>query len=370
MSRDPNNAAAGALLAVLLLCAAIVYVAWGSIVRLDADATENGIALWVYDDDAERGGSIDARIRIDAGERVRIDGIEVRGGGLRQRFGGGGQTWGTTLEGRRVPASASASVDFAIKLPDIDAETVRLVIRVDATAAVSYSMTTFSNVDHAVTFTHDVRLHGSATVRRAIRVACALGAGVLVVGLLVLARRRCIRRNHRPHGAWALLLVPHAVVGWLCTRQLAIALGVHGLWFIPVGMIAWWALLALPGRLTGPLGLRRYRIAPAVVPTAAEGGAYRTAAVPERVVPALDVEGAWMAAGLVVQRRRGWIEVGPMHAEPARVRIPRGDSFGGPFDIHAADRATVERMLVAVAPLLGELRGHADGEPELRIGAR
>lgn len=353
MSRDSSELVGRGIAALLMLGLAITYFAWGSIVKLGADGVDDDIALWLYDDDAVRGGTIDARVRIDSGDKVRIDSVVVDGAGARQSFGGAGQAWGNTIQTRQggVPDDATASMDFKIRMP-AEGDEVRLVIRVNAVAAKGFG-TMFFNDESKAEFERVVALHDSAGLRRALRVLGALGAAAAVVGLLIALRRWFQRRNRTPSAVWLVVILPYAAAGYhVFGRQLAAGLHIHGVLFGIACIAVWLAVLIIPGMVTGPLGLRRYRVE----------------VEDPRDVDALTLESEWLAAGMLVTRKRRWLSVGRPGAEAARVRIPASESFGRePFEIHAADRATVENMVVAAARLLGAVRCSTEGEGELRI---
>src|SRR5262245_43706774 len=133
MSRDSSDLIGRGIAALVMIGVAVTYFAWGSIVRLGADSSDHDVALWIYDDDAVRGGTIDARVRIDSGDRVRINWVTVDGAGPRQQFGGAGQEWGDTIQVKQggVPDEATASMSFTIRLP-AEGDAVHLVIRVGA----------------------------------------------------------------------------------------------------------------------------------------------------------------------------------------------------------------------------------------------
>jgi hypothetical protein len=46
------------------------------------------VSLWIEDADAKPGGTIEARVRNDAGERTGIRGVIVEGAGDKQTFYG------------------------------------------------------------------------------------------------------------------------------------------------------------------------------------------------------------------------------------------------------------------------------------------
>lgn len=353
MSKDPSEAIGRGIALLLMIGLAVTYFCWGSIVRVGADHSEGDIALWVYDADAERGGTIDAKVRVDNGDRVRINSITVDGAGERQSFGGAGQSWGNTIEVREnsVPDDASAVKEFTIRLPE-DADSAHLVIRVSTTAALNLGRS-FYNDNQKAEFLHEVALHGAAGSRRAMRIAGAFALLAAIVGLLVAVRRRFQRRGQRPNAIWLVLLLPYAMVGYLgFAKQLALGLHIHGVLFGLLGMVVWFVALALPGRITGPLGLRPYRVEPEKPAD----------------VATVTLESEWIANGMGVTRRGRWLYVGIPGAEPARVRIPGSETFGRePFEIEAPDRATVEAMLVGAARHLGTVRCTRDGEAELRI---
>lgn len=370
MSRDSSDFWPRTIALLLVLAVAVTYFEWASIVRLTADATRDDVALWIYDTDAARGGSIDAHVRIDKGERVRIVSIEVDGAGKPQVFGGDGRFWGSTITRGRIPSDASASADFTIRLPDTASDVAHLSIHVRSIAAVDWGMKNFTNETDTTTFEHDVTLHSSTArlVRRLLRVAIALAAAAVALWLLLRLNRRYERRDRVPPAVVALL-VPFALVGHvLFWPLLSAGLNLHGFLFWLVCTLGWWSILALPGLQPRFVRLRRYQITSAWVATDASGGdAYRSAASPFRMVPTSELEDAWSKAGLVVLRRRRWLQLSRDGRLVARVRVPGTDAFGDrPFEIRADQRATVERMMAAAAPLLGELRGHTAGEPELR----
>ena len=228
-------------------------------------------------------------------------------------------------------------------------------ISVDSVAAVGWGASNFTNESQTTTFERDLALHSPTMriVRRAVRVAVALAAAAVAFWLLVRLRRRFARQGRVPGLAWTLL-VPFALIGlfgfW---AQLSAGLDLHGLLFAIVCTAAWWAILALPSQRPASLRLRRYRITPT-----------------DRMVPTAELEEAWGRTGLVVVRRRRRLNLLQDGALVARVAVPPAEVFGGaPFESRADQRATAERMMAAAAPLLGELRGAAAGEPELRVPA-
>jgi hypothetical protein len=363
---------------VIFIAAAIAFLAWGSIIRITADAREGDVALWIYDTDVVRGGQIEARVRIDGGLRARIVGIAIEGGGKHQFVAGEGQQWGKKIVSS-VFDRGTAEVDFQIAVPPDTSPgtTLHLEIAIDTVIARAWFVRSFGEEERHTIFHRDVVVHSplAGALRRLGRAAIALGSAGAVIALLVLARAWYLRRDRRPGSAWIFLLVPHGGLGYaVILPQLSAATGLHGAFFGFVCLATWYAILAIPGRLTLPFGVRRYTVSPAMIPTEAMRDPYRSAHVSPVVQPAIALEAAWMASDLVVSRKRRALSVALPGVEPAIVPVPRSGTFGGgPFEIFSSDRHTVMKMLDAVAPLLGELRCGVQGEPgelQFRAGAR
>jgi hypothetical protein len=138
----------------------------------------------------------------------------------------------------------------------------------------------------------------------------------------------------------------------------------HGAWLGAVSLAAWFAILVSAARSRPRPGARRYRVS-RVDGAGEPGGAGQVCGA---VQEASALEAAWIAAGLVVVRKRRRIRVGLPGGEPAIVRVPRSGRFGEGFEIWSSDRGTVVRMLDVAARLLGDLRCRGEGEPgELRF---
>jgi hypothetical protein len=136
-----------------------------------------------------------------------------------------------------------------------------------------------------------------------------------------------------------------------------------------VFLVAWFAVLALPGLIAPKIGMRRYTVTQAMIEHRAEGDAFRSPDVVNPIKPSLDLESAWLGGGLRVTRKGNRFAVAFPGGAPALVDIPASDSFGGePFEIRSTSRGIVEKMCVLAAPLLGELRCTGDGDPnEMRF---
>jgi hypothetical protein len=360
--------------------ALLAYLFRGQIAAVTADATAENVSLWIYDSDATPGSTIDASVRIDGGERVRIERVFVDVAGQQREVEGAGDTWGEKIvvDKKHDFQDASAALDFAIEVPAGTAagRTLPLTVRVDSVTA-SILGDQFTNQRASVTFHRYIAIYSptASRLRRVGKAAIALGSAALVVLVLSLGVRRYRRRNIEPSNAWVLLLVPYPVIGYFAfVHPLSEALRLHGAWFATVGSVAWFGVLAIPAVLTARAGMHRYTVSQVMLPSAGadHASAYREASMSVPTRPAVDIEGAWIAAGLQVHRSKRHLSVATPGVTPAIVTVPESETFGGaPFVILSRDRNTVIRMLDAIAPLLGELLCTSDHEHgELKFGAR
>jgi hypothetical protein len=227
----------------------LAYVCRGQIAALTADATADNVSLWMYDSDATTGNTIDASVRIDGGERVRIERVLVDFAGQQREFDGAGDECGEKIvvDKKHDFQDASASLAFAIEVPAGTAagRTLPLTVRVDSVTASVFG-DQFTNQPATVTFHRDIAIYSltASRLRRAGKAALALGSAAVVVLVLTLGVRRYRRRNIEPSNAWVLLLVPYPVIGYLVfVHPLSEALRLHCAWFVIAGIVAWFGVV-------------------------------------------------------------------------------------------------------------------------------
>ncbi len=346
--------AVGALFLIGLL---VIYFEWGDIVRLTADGDRGDIALWVWATDAAPGDTLDARARVDGGERASIEGIRIRGGGERQYAIGDGIGWGQTITARKYDSAASTH-DFTFRIPEsaLPGSTIELEFEVFASEAVGY-VTTYSNQSVNETFTISVDIYSKTTsaLHRLGRVVLAFGSWCGVIALIVIVRGWYARRKRRPSSLWYLLALPYSVLGYVWFyNQLSAATRFHGLLLALAAIVGWMMALVVAARLVKYRYLPRYTVHPALIPTEATEP-YRAADVRVTTKPLFELEAAWAGAGFVTLRRKDYLEV-KLPTGVAIVPIPPSEAFGGePFEIRSHDRNELIDLLEVTSKVLGPL---------------
>jgi hypothetical protein len=205
-----------------------LWLKWPAIARFHADQTSGDVALTVYTRDVSPGGTLDAYVRVDGGERAALGTIVVRGAGDDQRIPGSAVTWGGKIKGGS--GEASTNTDFEIAVPETVAPgPLQLEIEVHFIEAHANPIDkTFINGRSHETFTYEVMVTTPAWTAafRIGRVLLALGSWVGVVWLLVWLARTFARRELTPSPLWLVLVVPYAYIGYIWfAHQLTIATG-------------------------------------------------------------------------------------------------------------------------------------------------
>lgn len=353
---------------------AVLYFKWGDVLRLTADDKTDEVGLWVYAHDVAPGQKVDARVRLDAGSRAVISGIEVGGAGAPQQFDGGGESWAI---GSRVSAleTGTADVGFAFQVPaDTPEGPLDLSFTVDGKHMLAIDTTGYvSDVQAVLTTTIHVYSASTSRWRRIGRVALALGAAAGLFVAIVAVRRRYQRKRAHPSAWWNLGWLALPVVGYIAfSSQLLAAARLHAMPWHAI-LLGWMAIPLLAMERTGELGKRGYVVRPLVGGDASGEGVYRDASAPQQpTMTPMAVELAWIDAGFRVESTKRGLHVLAPTGPHAFVPLPASGQFGGgePFTIESDDRTHVGNMLDALVRGLGELRCTTDGEPEMRFVAR
>lgn len=333
---------------------------WSSCERRTADRNSEHGALWFYASDVAPGDVLDGHIKLYDWGGVAITGVVIKGALHEQAVGE--PSW-TELE-TEVLEDGRSSDEFAFRFRVPSDTTPGGVLHVDidvgyATTGGATKYDGFSRTPLSVRFRVDVPIYSStaSALRRAGKAVLALVSWVVVIIFVVGLRRWHVRRDRSVNLAWAILIVPHAVLGWFWFSTLVEhATRLHGWWIVGLCLVVWYLAFVVVYLLTFRDRNLHYIVVQARLPLA-EGDAYRGAG---GSVPSIDIhvlEEIWRAAGSVVERTRDELLV-THHRGRARVPLPSSERFGAgePFAIRCNHEVTALELIEAAATVLGELR--------------